>query len=302
MPLIINGQRIEDAIVEGEFSGIKAYHESLGNVSCCERDPEFRATARDNIAARVLLAQEAARSMPPTADAEVDAAIEKLLEEYGGKDWFFMRTGTTEEQLPMVRRDVDVDLRVKHMLDQLADEGAAPTDDELRAHYQQHLKSFMTDEQVRASHILKNPHGEKRNEAFEELRALRKRLQAGEDFEAAAKQHSEKAEDSIDLGFFKKGELAPEFESVAFSIEVGEISPIFVSQFGMHLITVTERKPSVPKPFDEIREDVRRHWWEQKRNARTLELVQRLKATAKVEEIDPDVEAAELMGASASAE
>src|SRR6476620_6572178 len=108
MPLIINGQRIDDAIVENEFAGIKAYHESLGNVSCCERDPEFRATARDNIAARVLLSQEAARMLPASAEADVDAAMEKLLEEYGGKDWFFMRTGTTEEQMPLVRRDVDI--------------------------------------------------------------------------------------------------------------------------------------------------------------------------------------------------
>lgn len=297
MPLIINGQRIDDAIIDGEFSGIKAYHESLGNVSCCERDPEFRATAKDNISARVLLAQEAARSQPPSPDADIDAAMEKLMGEYGGKEWFFMRTGTSEEQLPLVRRDVDIDLRVKRMLDGLADEGPEPTEAELRAHYEQNIAFFMTDEQVRASHILKNPHGEKRNEAFEVLRALRKRLQAGEDFEAAAKQHSEKAEDSIDLGFFKKGELAPEFEAVAFSLDVGEISPIFVSQFGMHLITVTERKLSVPKAFDEIRDQVKRHSWEQKRNAKTKELVEKLKLSAKVEEIDADAEAAEMMGA-----
>jgi hypothetical protein len=295
MPLIINGQRIDDAIVENEFAGIKAYHESLGNVSCCERDPEFRATARDNIAARVLLSQEAARTLPPSPEAEVDAAMEKLLEEYGGKDWFFMRTGTTEEQMPLVRRDVDIDLRVKRMLDGLADEGPQPTDADLRAHYDKNIAAFMTDELTRASHILKNPHGEKRNEAYDELRALRKRLQAGEDFEAAAKQHSEKAEDSIDLGFFKRGELAPEFDVVAFSLDVGEISPIFLSQFGMHLITVTERKPSVPKPLDEVRDQVKRHWWEQKRNEKTRELVERLKQTAKVEEIDADAEAAAIM-------
>ena len=40
MALLINGERIDDAVIDGEFSGIKAYLESLGNVSCCERDPD----------------------------------------------------------------------------------------------------------------------------------------------------------------------------------------------------------------------------------------------------------------------
>ena len=80
MALVINGQRIEDSIIEGEFSEIKSYFERLGNVSCCERDPEFRGYARDNVIARVLLAQEAKRKMQPTPDAEVDASVAKLID------------------------------------------------------------------------------------------------------------------------------------------------------------------------------------------------------------------------------
>ena len=60
----------------------------------------------------------------------------------------------------------------------------------------------------------------------------------------------------------RKNELAPEFEAVAFSLEVGEISPVFVSPYGFHLVKLTERKPSVPRPFDEAREEVARHYKE----------------------------------------
>lgn len=295
MPLIINGQRIEDALIDSEFSGIKAYHESLGNVSCCERDPEFQQMARDNITGRVLLVQEAGNTMPASSDAEIDESLAKLIDQYGGKEWFFMRTGANDEQMPLVRRDLDIDLRVRRMLDALADTGAQPSDAELRAYYEANIKAFLTTEEVRASHILKNPAGERRAAAFEELRQIRKQLQAGADFHETARQHSEKAEDSIDLGFFKPGELAPEFESVAFSLDVGEISPIFVTQYGMHVITVTERKPATPRPFDEIREEVRRHWWQQKRDDKTRELVDRLKQKAKIEVIDPELEAAAAM-------
>jgi parvulin-like peptidyl-prolyl isomerase len=295
MPLIINGQRIDDAIVETEFSSIKAYHESLGNVSCCERDPEFRGTAVDNIAARVLIAQEAAKAMPASPDADVDAALDKLIDEYGGRDWFLMRTGATEEQIPLFRRDIDLDLRVKRMLDGLADDGPEPTDEDLHAHYEANITSFLTDEQVRASHILKNPAGEARSAAYDALRAVRGQLKAGANFEQLAQQHSERADESIDLGLFKKGELAPEFEAVAFSLDVGEISPVFSTQYGLHVITVTERRPAVAKPFETVRDEVRQHWRAAKRDRRTRELVDRLKQAAAIEEIDADAEAAAAM-------
>src|SRR5688500_17052067 len=99
MGLIINGERIDDAVVDGEFSGIKAYFESLGNVSCCERNDEFRGYARQNVVARVLLAQEALRSQPRVPDAEIEAALQKLYEENGGEERFLSSIGAGPEQM-----------------------------------------------------------------------------------------------------------------------------------------------------------------------------------------------------------
>ena len=291
MPLLVNGQRIEGAVLDSEFATIKAYHENLGNVSCCERDPEFRATARQNIVARVLLSQEAARTIDPSPDAEVDAALDKLKEEYGGEQWFFARTGVTAETLPLVRHNVDLDLRVRRLMDRLAEAAGDPADETLRRHYEQNLQQFMTDEEVRASHILKNPpRGEDRQGAYETLRDLRRRLQAGADFDDLAREHSDKASEHIDLGFFKKNELAPEFETVAFSMEPGEISPVFVSPYGYHLVKLTDRKPSVPKPFEEVREEVARHYRETVKQDRARELVKELETRATIEELPAEPE------------
>ena len=62
MPLIINGESVPDGLVEQEFEGIKAHYERMGAMSCCERDPEFRGYARENVVARVLINQEAGHS------------------------------------------------------------------------------------------------------------------------------------------------------------------------------------------------------------------------------------------------
>lgn len=288
MALVVNGERIDDAVLDGEFSGIKAYFESLGNVSCCERNDEFRGYARENVVARVLLAQEAARSHPPVPDDEVDAAIAKLKEEHGGEERFYAAVGAGPEQMAIVRRDVEVNLRVRAALEQLTASDPAPTDAELRAYYEQHLDAYKTPEEVRASHILKAPtRGEQREAAYQSLRDVRGQLLAGADFDVLASEHSDKAQDHIDLGFFKRGELAEEFELVAFSMEVGELSPVFVSPFGFHLVKLTERKPAVPRPLEKIREAVREHLLQDRQQERTRQLVQELQARAVIEDEAP---------------
>lgn len=291
MPLLINGRRVDDAVLESEFATIKAYYENLGNVSCCERDPEFRGYARQNVVARVLLAQEAERVMPASPAADVDAAVAKLTEEYGGEQWFFARTGMTPETMHLVRHDVDLDLRVRRMMDGRADADGPPGDDVLRRHYESHLADFMTAEEVRASHILKNPaRGEERQAAYDALRGVRRELLAGADFDALARAHSDKADEHIDLGFFKKDELAPEFEAVAFSMTVGEVSPVFTSPYGLHLVKLTGHKPSVPKPFDAVREEAAGHHREWLKAEKTRALVKELEAAAVIEELAPEPE------------
>jgi hypothetical protein len=288
MALIINGERIDDAVLDGEFSGIKAYFESLGNVSCCERNDEFRRYARQNVVARVLLAQEAMRSHPPVPEAEVDESIEKLKEEHGGEQRFFSAIGASPEQMDTIRRDVELNLRVRKMLEELSAKDPAPSDDELRAYYDENIDAYKSFEEVRASHILKAPsRGEQRDAAYQELRQVRERLLAGEDFDTLARKHSDKADDHIDLGFFKRGELAEEFELVAFSMNVGEISPVFGSPFGFHIVKVIERKPATPKPFDEVRDQVREHLTQDRQQENTRKLVEELQATATIEDETP---------------
>ena len=286
MALIINGQRVDDTLLASEFASIKAYFESLGNVSCCERDGEFRGYARENVTARVLLSQEAQRRLAPLPPEEIDAALEKLKQEHGGEERFLSNFGATADDYPQIRKDLELELRVAKLVDEVsaADEGAG--DAELRRYYDEHIDQFKTAEEVRASHILKAPNrSESRAAGYEELREVRRQLLAGADFDELARKHSDKGDEHIDLGFFKRGELAEEFEIVAFSMDVGEISPVFASPFGYHVVKVTERKPAEPKPFDEVRDEVRLRYLQERRQERTRELVRELQAKAVIEEV-----------------
>jgi peptidyl-prolyl cis-trans isomerase SurA len=81
--------------------------------------------------------------------------------------------------------------------------------------------------------------------AITQLNDLRGRIQAGESFEELAKKYSQDPGSGAQggyLGYFKKGELVPEYEAASRKLEPGQLSPIVESQFGFHLIQLIERK------------------------------------------------------------
>ena len=90
--------------------------------------------------------------------------------------------------------------------------------------------------EVKASHILV----EKRSEAERILEELKK----GTDFSELAKKYSgcPSKKRGGDLGWFGRGRMVPEFEKAAFSLKKGELSDIVKTQFGYHIIKVTDTR------------------------------------------------------------
>ena len=119
----------------------------------------------------------------------------------------------------------------------------------------------------------------------------------GADFEELARVHSDKGAELIDLDFFGRGDLPEEFEMVTFSMRVGELSPVFPSTHGIHIARVTDRRPAAVKPFDEVRDEVRNRWLEQRKQERTAALVRELEAGATIEESSEEGELPQVVGA-----
>ena len=294
MSLIVNGETIDQSLIDQEFSSIKAYYEGLAQVSCCERDDEFLGYAKENVIKRVLLAQEAQKQNIPVLKKEVDAALDKMKEEEGGEAAFYAHTGISEEGEKLLRKDLGSKIQLDKFLDEICGKDPEPEEDDIRAYYEKHLEDFMTEEEVRASHIFKSLRkSEDRDELYEELRELRRRAQAGEDFDALAKEHSDKPEEEIDLGFFKRGEHMDEFETIAFSMDVGEVSPIFSTHWGFHLAKVTDRKAPTARDFDEIKEALREIMIQEHRQEKVQTLASQLKETAEITDDEPETASAE---------
>lgn len=154
-------------------------------------------------------------------------------------------------------------------------------EEELKAYYDQHPDEFTREEQVRARHILLRTGGDRSvEEARDQIEAIRRRIEGGEDFAAVAREVSEdpgSAAQGGDLGYFGRGRMTPEFEQAAFGAKVGELVGPIESPFGVHLIEVTDRREGGSIPFEEARESVRSRLASERLDAKASELANELR-------------------------
>ncbi|MGZ8192030.1 MAG: SurA N-terminal domain-containing protein [Methylobacter sp.] len=146
----------------------------------------------------------------------------------------------------------------------------AVTDDKLKAFYEEQKDQYTTPERRKISHILFAI-----NDKTDEKTALDKALKvkqelANKDFAVVASEVSDDkltAKTGGDLGLFTPGVMEKPFEDAASALKAGEVSNPVKSAFGYHLIKVTELIPGDIKPFDAVKEDVKKAY--QKAQAET---------------------------------
>ena len=115
----VNGQLIEEGWIEQEFQSIKAEYERLGNVSCCERDDEFRGYARENIIAQVLISQEAERVIPEPSAEEVEREFQVIADQNGGEINFLSLHGLAQDQKTIALEGLAKQIRTRKLTEQI---------------------------------------------------------------------------------------------------------------------------------------------------------------------------------------
>ncbi len=154
------------------------------------------------------------------------------------------------------------------------------TPEELQKRYAERSKSMPPEEEVHARHILVSTE--------DEAKAIVAEIKKGTPFEKLAKEKStDKASgaEGGELGWFKKGDMVPEFATAAFAMKKGEMSETAIkTQFGYHIIRVEDRRQAPPPPFEEMAEQLRE---EASREAVTA-LLNQLRSVAKVEKFNMD--------------
>lgn len=149
-----------------------------------------------------------------------------------------------------------------------------PTDVEMQTYYKEHQIDFAVREQAKIRQILVATESD--------ATAIDKELKAGKKMTDLAKKYSTSPEGPQGgmVGWVEKG-LTDVFES-AFRMKQGARSPMVKSSFGYHIFEVLERKPSRNKPFNEVKDEIKRILMEKKKQSLYLSWLEERVRSARV--------------------
>jgi peptidyl-prolyl cis-trans isomerase C len=206
-----------------------------------------------------LLYQAAAKLELKDLDKQIDAKVAQGKARFKDEQEFKNAIKDLEMDEKDLREYTRRDLLITQFLETTFKSKAAVSEAEIRAFYDNSPEKFKRDETVKASHILigadSKSSADDRKKAREKAEKLRKELAGGADFAALAKANSTdpSSQQGGDLGFFGRGQMVPPFEKAAFALKPGEISDVVESQFGYHIIKLTERIPASTTDFNEVK-------------------------------------------------
>ena len=204
-------------------------------------------------------AAEAEGFIVPAED--VDAAFAELSARYPTPEQFQVEMETRGFTQDTLRASIQRQMSIQNYIQKAIAPEAVVPEETVREAYDTNPENFITQEEVKASHILINSAQgdpqEKKDEALkkaQEITAMARK--EGADFAALAREHSEgpSAPSGGDLGFFTRGRMVKPFEEKAFTMKVNEISDPVLTQFGYHVIKVTDRKEGSTLSFDQVKD------------------------------------------------
>lgn len=269
----VNGENISKTEFDKEFDMYKNVYKKQFGEDIMSKDAGNGKTFEEAIKEQVLekiimekiILENAKKEEITVTDDELNNQIKSYKEVLGSDEkykTFLSENNLTEEYFKEgIKTEMIIDkYRTKYI------EGLKIDEKEAKKHFEENKDSYI---KVKASHILV--------ETEEQAKSILEKIKNGEDFHALAGKESIDSGSAVnggDLGYFRKGDMVPQFEEAAFSLEPGKISDIVQSDYGYHIIKVEERLENFEDLKDEVMENLK--------NTKYQENIKKLREEAKV--------------------
>lgn len=220
-----------------------------------ELNKQYGASVLSMMISNKVVDLEADKEKVKVTDKEIQAELDKMVEQYGGQDTFntlLAQKGLTED---VFKEQIEQNLKVTKILEPSIE----ITDDEIKTYFEDNKESLDTPEQVEASHILV--------EDEETAKEVKKKLDEGGDFAELAKEYStdtQTKESGGELGYFSSGQMVEEFDKAAFAMDVDEISDPVKTDYGYHIIKVTGKQEAKEATLEESKDQIKETLLDQK--------------------------------------
>ncbi len=288
----VNGEPITKAALEEAFaSAVQASGVKVADLSD-EQKLEGYHQLLDELIVDKLVSKAAAQVVVTQAD--VDAEIAKIKKQFPSEEEFNKQLAQAGQSPDKLNETLTKMLQQQRWIESQIGDKANVSTEEAKAFYDKNQAEFQEGASVKASHILFRVNPDDSPEVTaQKLAAAKKAIARAkkEDFTTLAKELSEEpgAKDSGgDLGFFTKDKMVPEFADAAFVQKVNTVSTEPVkTQFGYHVIKVTDTKEARTVPFTEVEPQVISYLKSDKQRKAVQEVLAGLRSSAKIEDTLP---------------
>jgi len=265
---------------------------------------------------KTLMEQEFAKREITVTKEDVEAKKEEITKQVGSKEKLNELLRSNGISNKKFEEDIEKEVKVEKLIASTGN--ANVTDKEVQKFYNQNKAQFNFPERVRASHILieVNPAAIKQEIISQDKKGIltsdeiNKKVQEAvdnkmnfarevrakvvknpEQFAALAKQYSDdkgSAQKGGDLGFFSREMMVKPFSDAAFKLKPGTVSEIVVSDYGNHIIMVTDKAAAGVQPYAKMKDEIAAYLAQKKKIDVLKNLLEGLKASAKIEYVDSD--------------
>ncbi len=284
----VNGQNISGDTIFRELKKAAKQYKKRGMPLNADQEKSAAKKLIDDEIGRTLLVLKAKESGINITKEMMEERIKKVKAKFRSDAIFEHTLANQDMTFDQYKAELETDLYMDQIIKKEIEPKIQVPENETRDYYEKNKNQFTSQEKVRASIILLkfNPAEGKAEEqkVLKKFESILDQLRNGTDFAAMARKFSQ---DSLapkggDLGFFTRKQMLPAFSSRAFKMKIGEISDIFRTGHGFHVLKVTGRKPAGTSPFETEREKIKTFIIQKRSSKATHDYIETLKKQAKI--------------------
>ena len=284
--LVVNGTPIShfDFMNAMQSYSMELYRKSVDQLSEEEQE-KVQEIAVERIIARELIFQQALAQGVVANDEQIQQETAKVMQNFPSEEEFYAtleKAGVDKESYyRMIRQDLSVNM----LTDKKLEAAEEASEEEIKAFYDEHPDKMVKPSMVQASHILVKADLENPEKPQAEIAKIKEKVDNGEDFAALAQEHSAcpSSAKGGDLGFFGPGSMVKPFEEAAFGLKPGEVSEVVPTQFGLHIIKVTDTQEEQNLDYEEAKPQIAKFLKEQNGAKLLQDWVEELKKEATID-------------------
>jgi parvulin-like peptidyl-prolyl isomerase len=284
----VNGQEIEKAVILQELKKIiRRYKDRGKTLTKVQVKTTAQQLIQDEIG-RTLLLQKGKELGIKADPKSLDKKIAQVKSRYKSEAVFEHKLKDRGMTLEQYRDELRVDLLMEEVIKREVEPGIKIDPPELKSYFEKNKSKFQTLEKRRASVILIKVYpklgaaGEQKSR--NKMLSVHKQAMDGMGFDSLAQRFSQ---DSLatkggDLGFFERKQMLPAFSNQAFKLKVGDISDVFKTKHGYHILKLTDIKLAKTSSFESEKENIRNTLKKAKVAQATEHYIKSLKKQAKI--------------------